>query len=146
MLLLSESTLFFLNLTAEFRSAVKPSVGGRIKAWASDIPSSSGRPSASEGSELISGSQASAPPSTIFSRSQATTTSNTTSVRSLTVPQKDPDVSAATIDDLVGGFSEDNTDDAYEHQAASQVTKKGRQPVKVCYFLLYFIKHIQLTS
>ncbi|KAG2364001.1 hypothetical protein BDR07DRAFT_1482978 [Suillus spraguei] len=121
MLLISESTLFFLTLTAEFRSAVKPSFGGRVKAWASDIP----RPSShltSEGSELISCLQASAPPpSTIFFHSQATATLNATSVRSHAIPQKDPDVFAATIDDLVGGFGEDDTDDSYECQAASQV-------------------------
>jgi hypothetical protein len=67
-------------------------------------------------------------------------------VRSLAITQKNPDVSAATIDDLVGGFGEDDTDNSYKRQAASQVTKKGRQPVKVCYFLLCFIELIQLTS
>ena len=128
------STLFFLNLTAEFRSAVKSSVGGRIKAWASDVPSPSGCPS--EGSQLISGSQASIPPSTIFSRSQAATASNATSVRSHVILQKGSDVSAAPIDDLVGGFGEEDVDDSYECQAASQITKTGRQSVEVWYLLL----------
>lgn len=138
MLLLSESTLFFLNLTAEFRSAVKSSYPERIKAWASDVvPSLSSCLSKNGGSRrLISVSKASVPPSTIFSHSATTATSNMTSVSSKAIPAKGSDVSAIPISDLVRGFGDEDIDDSYEHQAASEVMKTGRQPVEVCYFLL----------
>ncbi|KAG1884475.1 hypothetical protein F4604DRAFT_1919683 [Suillus subluteus] len=109
-------------------SAVKTSVGGHIKAWASDIPSP---PScSSEGrSQLHSGSHASVPPSTIFSRSQATTAaSDATSLRSQAISQKGPNISAVPTDDLVGGFGDEDGDDMYEREAAFQIT--GGQPVK----------------
>ncbi|KAG1849620.1 hypothetical protein C8R48DRAFT_677043 [Suillus tomentosus] len=131
MLLLSESTLFFLNMTAEFRSAVKSSYSGRIKAWASDVPSPSSCSSENGGSRRpISVSKASVPPSTIFSHSVTTATSNVTSVSSKAIPAKGSDVSAIPISDLVGGFGDEDIDDSYERQAASEVMKTGRQSVE----------------
>ncbi|KAG1883444.1 hypothetical protein F4604DRAFT_1677762 [Suillus subluteus] len=110
-------------------SAVKSSVGGRIKAWASDIPSPPSCPSEGR-SQLHSNSHASVPPSTIFSRSQATTAaSDATSLRSQAISQKGPDVqSAVSADDLVGGFGDEEGDDMYEREAAVQITG---QPVKI---------------
>ncbi|KAG1719918.1 uncharacterized protein EDB91DRAFT_1351777 [Suillus paluster] len=110
-------------------SAVKSSVGGRIKAWASDIPSPPSCPSEGR-SQLHSNSHASVPPSTIFSRSQAmTAASDATSLRSQAISQKGPDVqSAVSADNLVGGFSDEEGDDMYECEAAFQIT--GRQPVE----------------
>jgi hypothetical protein len=91
MLLLSESTLFFLNLMAEFRSTVKSSYSGHIKAWASDVPSPSSCSSENGGSWwLISVSKVSVPPSTIFSHSVTMATSNMTSVSSKAIPAKGP--------------------------------------------------------
>ncbi|KAG1796937.1 uncharacterized protein HD556DRAFT_1441115 [Suillus plorans] len=132
MLLLSESTLFFLNLTVEFRFTVKSSYSDRIKAWALDVVPSLSSCSSENGSSqwLISVSKASVPPSTIFSHSATMATSNVTSVSSKAIPAKGSDVSAIPISDLVGGFGDEDIDDSYERQAASEVMKTGRQPVE----------------
>ncbi|KAG1787528.1 uncharacterized protein HD556DRAFT_1501818 [Suillus plorans] len=113
-------------------SAVKSSYPDRIKAWASDVvPSLSSCSSENGGSRrLISVSKASVPPSTIFSHSATTATSNVTSISSKAIPAKGSDVSAIPISDLVGGFGDEDIDDSYERQAASEVMKTGRQPVE----------------
>ncbi|KAG2149551.1 hypothetical protein BD769DRAFT_1381341 [Suillus cothurnatus] len=112
-------------------STVKSSYSGRIKAWASDVPSPSSCSSENGGSRrLISVSKASVPPSTIFSHSVTTATSNVTSVSSKAIPAKGSDVSAIPISDLVGGFGDEDIDDSYERQAASEVMKTGRQPIE----------------
>ncbi|KAG1902158.1 uncharacterized protein F5891DRAFT_978876 [Suillus fuscotomentosus] len=112
-------------------SAVKSSYSGRIKAWASDVPSPSSCSSENGGSQrLISVLKASVPPSTIFSHSVTTATSNVTSISSKAIPAKGSDVSTIPISDLVGGFSDEDIDDSYERQAASEVMKTGRQPVE----------------
>jgi hypothetical protein len=125
MLLLSESTLFFLNLTSEFRS-VKSSVSGRIKAWASNLPADLHHTQSNSGSQ-----SASVPPSTIFSKSTTTMASKATTVK-LHLSHKNLilDVSENV---LVGGFDDvdSEVDELLECEAVFQSTKRGRIPVKV---------------
>jgi hypothetical protein len=125
MLLLSESTLFFLNLTSEFRS-IKSTVAGRVNAWSSNVTADPQRTQSNSSSQ-----PASAPPSTIFSKSTATTASQATTVKSQVVHGK------STMDDLedalVGGFDDVEVDESLEREAAFQSMRRGRMPVKVCH-------------
>lgn len=43
--MLTESTLFFVNLTSNFRTNAKFAVAGRIKGWVTNIPGSAGQAS-----------------------------------------------------------------------------------------------------
>lgn len=143
MLLLTESTLFFLNLTSEFRSATVGSSAGqckrRIHDWNSDVPNNLGHQR-----ESVLGSQsASIPPSTIFSSSQVTTASKATTAGSHCPPQN-PEVSDISDileaeDSLVGGFGDEDVDDADEcPEDAFQKARKGRMQTKV--------RHLTYTS
>lgn len=126
MLLLSESTLFFLNLTSEFRS-MKLLLGGRVKDWALSVRAYS------QGSQSNTGSQpASVPPSTIFSKSTTTTTaSKATTVKSQSAPKQSTSNVFNSEDALVGGFDDVEVDESLEREAAFQSTMRGRMPVEV---------------
>jgi hypothetical protein len=130
MLMLTESTLFFLNLTSESSSSKKFSLNGRVNHWNSKtVPDSQSRkPSATPTHSSLGRTSTRPPPSSIFSafsRSTALTS----------VPDPDPVASSACSDDnlLVGGYAdEDLLDDSQERDAASQSQVKGKQAVKVC--------------
>jgi hypothetical protein len=153
MLLLTESTLFFLNLTSEFRSTVKSSAGQltgrRINDWASQVPKSTNSSDRGLDPQSVSGSQpASLPPSTIFSHSNVTTASKASSAR----PQHwvpDVPVDVQVEDSLVGGFGDADVDDSlYECQDHDvfQGVERGRAQTKVRRPICSFNEFAFLTS
>lgn len=129
MFILSESTLFFRNLTLQSRA--KSTLGGRIQNWRKDVYY---EPKTTSNS-LTSASQV--PPSTIFSKSQISHDSTGTSLSSHPCePQlpsskglpKMPEVTHS--DELVGGFGDEDLDDSFERAVAlhnrGKVVSTGR--------------------
>lgn len=152
MLLLTESTLFFLNLTSEFRSATVGSSAGqckrRIHDWNSDVPNNL---SGHQRESVLGSQSASIPPSTIFSPSEVTTASKATTAGSHCPPQK-PDISDISDileaeDSLVGGFGDEDVDDADEcPEDAFQKARNGRMQTKVCRLHIHPIYISQFTK
>ncbi|KAG1722880.1 uncharacterized protein EDB91DRAFT_1087982 [Suillus paluster] len=127
-----------LNEKGNSLPLAKSTLGGRIQNWRSTVPGSQKSklvsPGGSQLAPLTTASQP--PPSTIFSKSQISHTSNATSLSSNAHEISKPlvpiitsmsDVSEDT-DDLVGGFGED-LDDWQEHDVA--VSAKGKSMVEM---------------
>ncbi|KAF9243070.1 hypothetical protein BU15DRAFT_59949 [Melanogaster broomeanus] len=129
MLMLTESTLFFLNLTSESSSSKKFSLDGRVNNWNSKTVSDlqSRKPSATPTHSSLGGTSTWPPPSSIFSAFSRSTAPTS-------IPDPDPVASSACSDDdlLIGGYAdEDLLDDSQERDAASQNQVKGKQAVKI---------------
>jgi len=100
--MLTDSTLFFVNLTSNFRNNPKFNLTGRVNGWITNItdpinpedviPNApvTQKPCATR----TSSSSAKIPPSTLFSQSQATLTSSATSLAVLSESYVDPKVSS----------------------------------------------------
>lgn len=91
MLMLTDSTLFFMNLTSNFRNNPKFNLTGRVNGWITNVTDpvnpEENAPVAQKPHSITqscstptSSSSAEIPPSTLFSQSQATSTSNATSL------------------------------------------------------------------
>jgi len=124
MLLLTESTIHFLNFTFNCsRKNPDFTLSSKVQNWTSDVKSFKSRGAAST-SLASNTSFASPPPSTLFSH--LTSSSSQSEV---------PCFSEAK-DDLVGGFGDDD-DDTLERQAACQLKdQRGRAVAVVLHFLL----------
>ncbi|KAG1727945.1 uncharacterized protein EDB91DRAFT_1253683 [Suillus paluster] len=131
MLMLTESTLFFLNLTSKFRTNPKFSLTGHINGWVSDIS-----PDATELSKTSSASKshttasalslAHGPPSSALSSSRATSVLSVTTKSSKFKAPPAPANASDTPEALVGGF-DDELDDSQEHLDAFIQKTKGKQ-------------------
>ncbi|KAF9231477.1 hypothetical protein BU15DRAFT_82339 [Melanogaster broomeanus] len=127
MLMLMESTLFFLNLTSAFSSSQKSSLSGRVNNWNSKTvsDSQSRKPSASTMHSSLCGTSVRPPPSSIFS-----VFSRSTAVTSLPDPGPVP-CTGSSNDLLVGGYAdEDLLNDLQEYAVAMQSRGKGKQIMK----------------
>lgn len=137
MLMLTESTLFFLNLTSKFRTNPKFSLIKCVDGWISDVS-----PDATELSKTSSASKthtttsalslAHGPPSSALSSSCATSVlSVTTKSSKFQAPPALANASDAPKA-LVGGF-DDESDDSQEHLDAFIQKMKGKQSsLRVC--------------
>lgn len=133
MLLLTESTLYFLNLTSSLNAtSQKFALGGRITNWVSGVKPQE----KSEHPKLESAPASSvtrAPPSSIFSQGTASTIA-TSDAQVLTqkpaIPAETPDADDA----LIGSFA-DAIDDALEREAAV-AQGKGKLKVIECYLIV----------
>ncbi|KAF9237765.1 hypothetical protein BU15DRAFT_75757 [Melanogaster broomeanus] len=125
MLMLTESTLFFLNLTSAFSSSQKFSLSGRVNNWNSKTvtDSQSQKPSVTPTHSSLHGTSARPPPSSIFSAF-----SRSTAATSL----PDPGPTASSKDGLlVGGYAdEDLLNDSQEYGTAMRSQGKGKQLMK----------------
>lgn len=134
MLMLTESTLFFLNLTSKSRTNPKISLGGRIKGWASSIPKRTAENSqGSNTSDFRSHTTASAlslahgPPSSILSSAQATSVSG---VSNKSCQEPKASLAPPVREAFVGTFSDDGLDDDSQERLDAIISKtKGKKSI-----------------
>ncbi|KIK82057.1 hypothetical protein PAXRUDRAFT_14924 [Paxillus rubicundulus Ve08.2h10] len=123
--LAQKATLFFLNLTCNLtRSDMKNALAGCVTNWASFVPTGKTL-NISCGSSVVSGVTV-PPPS---SQSVSTTDTKATTV-SCCLPQAPPPTLDIQLEDTeVGGFGDNEQDDALEHAAALlSLMKHGKPP------------------
>lgn len=131
--MLTESTLFFVNLTSKFRSAnSKFSLAGRVNGWVSDVaPDERSKASSASKSRTAASSfsLAHGPPST-----QVTSVSdvNTKSSRQPKVSSTLATTNKPVPEVLVGGFADDTLDDSQERlETIASKTKEKKSFIKV---------------
>ncbi|KAF8834532.1 hypothetical protein BDN67DRAFT_985258 [Paxillus ammoniavirescens] len=121
MLLLSEATLFFLNLTWDFsRSDAKNALASRVKNWASFVPTGK---NVSHSSSVTSATVP--PPSTSLSSADTTATSISYCLQG---PPPTPDI-PEDHKAQVGSFGDDEQDDTLECAAALLLSMKNGKPL-----------------
>jgi hypothetical protein len=121
MLLLTESTVFFLNLTSNRRKNTEFTLSGKVASWISGVDTTSKSKSQAAAPVTIR-SSATDPPSTLFSESRLTTSSKATP-QSIVSSAHAPDI--LDSDALVGGFA-DEEDDTLECQVAQAMVQTGK--------------------
>ncbi|KAG2119083.1 uncharacterized protein F5147DRAFT_801844 [Suillus discolor] len=124
MLLLTESTLFFLNLTSSINATTqKLALGGRVTNWVSGV-----KPGKSEPSSRASSISTREPPSTIFSHN--TVSSAATSATQPPTPIPAAQTKYVPDDALTGAFG-DEIDDSLEYEATCTEGKQDKGKTKV---------------
>lgn len=133
MLMLTESTLFFVNLTSKFRSTnLKFSLAGRVNGWVSDVTPDERSKASSASKSCTTASPfslAHGPPST-----QVTSVSgvNTKSSRQPKVSSNLATTNKPVPEVLVGGFADDTLDDSQERlETIASKTKEKKSFIKV---------------
>lgn len=126
-LLLTESTLFFLNLTSNcIGRNPNFTLGGKVQNWISGVDKTS------KPHEPATQTSNAVPPFTIFMHLTENTEITIESATSTGTGGK-----SGTV--LVGGFDdEEPEDDSLERQVARSTDKKGREAVVICFFEIYF--------
>jgi hypothetical protein len=119
MLILTESTLYFLNLTAKFRSK-KFSMSGQINNWRDKVEPDSKQES-SRPASVLSGTTQSVPCSTTSKLSCATAA---TTFSSATEPPPTPTKTSGSAD--YADVSDNDQSDSDSEERAAAITSKGK--------------------
>jgi hypothetical protein len=124
MLLLTESTLYFLNLTSSFNATTqKFALGGRVSNWISGVKPGKSEPMSRASSTSF---PTRAPPTSIFSQG----TASTAATSDAQVPIRKP--VAPVGEALIGDFADD-IDDTLEREAT---IAQGKGKSKVCHLII----------
>lgn len=128
MLLLTESTLFFLNLTSSINTSTKLALGGRVTNWISGVKPGNPEPLSCPS---IDSTSTRAPPSSIFSEGNASSAPTSAAELPTKIPAALPQIPDGVADDTLTGAFADDIDDSLEREDALLGSKKNKGKSKV---------------